>query len=236
MTEQGVKPEVDPAAGDQTESGEKAPEKDPVPYERFSEVNTKLREQEAANEVLKQQVQIYAANPAPATQPPVQNPQQPNDFEGLNVDGADFMTRQQTEQVLKRMNDRYAQASANLDARGAMLDFKQDHPDYTKVVGTKVQMAPALTKYLQENPMTVEQLKVHPRWWEYLYALGSAATKLEKPPKKEPTGDQEEEPQGGPASPSVVTGGRTAVSKGDRWPKISDEEMEVEIAKAKSNG
>ncbi len=244
--EQGVKEQTD-AAGQSQESeqgGQQTQTEQAVPYKRFSEVNEAKNRAEAEANVLREQMKIMAANPPQNTNgaPAGQGYAPPDYLEGLEIEDDETLSGAELKKALKmvasRIDQRFAVAAAS-------YQFQLSNPDYPQVVGRDGIMAPALTKYLQKNPLALSQIKAHPQPWSYLYTLGKAAIEAEKAEKKPPTKteagrepDEEKEekpPPSRPASPAIL-GGRAAFSKASRFTQMSKEEFEKHIAKIKSKG
>lgn len=242
--EPGVKTKEAPAAGEpnQSEPQTQAPAGDEqmIPKERLDQVigqrndleNAKS-DLEAQNEVFKQQLAILQANaPVPQTNP--QANQKGTDYIGSEVADTDFANKEQINEALQQMHQTFSTVIAN-------QQFQLSHPDFNEIVGSREQMAPALTKYLTDNPATAAQIQNHPQPVAFLYALGKTAANAEKAKAKTKKDKEKDEPENKgdstpPASPSALGSGKGNYSAAGKFNKMSAEEFEADVARVKAGG
>ncbi|HEG42466.1 MAG TPA: hypothetical protein ENH94_00300 [Phycisphaerales bacterium] len=239
MAEETGVTEVDPAAVDQTtESQEETVEqteqvsqdlgsKETIPKERLDQVIGQREELKLQNDLLQQQLAIYQANPAAPAGQQRQATSKTNegpDYLGSNVPAEEFLSKDQVNAAFGQMYQQFTQAIAN-------QQFQISNPDFKDIVGTQQKMAPALTQYLIDNPATAAQISTHPQPMHYLYTLGKAAAAAEKAKAK-----AEKKPEPSIASPSAIGGGRGGLVPAEKYGKMTKDEFEVSVAKAKAGG
>ena len=123
-----------------------------IPYERFSEVNNKVKELEQQVQMSQQQIALYQANMQNAQ---AQQPQQqlPNFYEGLEED--DVMTVAEAKKATQAMAQQF-QASIG------ELQFLVQHPDYNQLVGTPQQLGEPLKQAILKNPQIMTEIRHSP--------------------------------------------------------------------------
>ncbi len=205
----------------QVEGAEKTPET--VPYDRFKEVNDKLKASEEREQTLSQQVAVIQANmPTPGQRP------QPDPFDIYKKVGLEDPEDIPTVEQSRKIN---AYFQSQTDAKLAEIRFLQEHPDFTELIGTEDQIrmgqyATPIREAVKNNPALISMIQnsKNPPLAAYelvkLYQKQKPGTEIDTK-KAQATIDEAVANAGRIKSTSNVRGG-SALSEEGRYAKMPD--------------
>ncbi len=190
-----------------------------IPYERFQEVNNKVKELEQQVQLSRQQIALYQANMQNAQ---AQQPQQqvPNFYEGLEDD--DVMTVAEAKKATQAMVQQFSSAINE-------LQFLVQHPDYHQLVGTPQQLGEPLKQAILKNPQIMTEIRYspNPMLTAYNYAkMAQMSMQDGKQQQQQPnqTAAAAIQAASRPGSVSMVAN-RGALNAANRFAAMSDEEF-----------
>lgn len=212
-----------PAAGGQTNlnqdvttpqadlQGNQQPPK-AIPYERFAEVNNKVKELEQQVQLAQQQIALYQANMQQQAQ--AQRPQMPNFYEGLEDD--DVMTVAEAKKATQAMVQQFSSAINE-------LQFLVQHPDYHQLVGTPQQLGEPLKQAILKNPQIMMEIRQSPNPMLTAYNYAKMAS-MQQQTTVNPAAAAAIQAATRPGSASMVANGG-AFNAASRFAAMSDEEF-----------
>lgn len=188
-----------------------------IPYERFQEVNNKVKELEQQVQLAQQQIALYQANMQQQAQQPPQ--QLPNFYDGLEDD--DVMTVAEAKKATQAMVQQFSSAINE-------LQFLVQHPDYHQLVGTPQQLGEPLKQAILKNPQIMTEIRhsPNPMLTAYNYAKMAQAVMNNQQAQQQinPAAAAAIQAATRPGSASMVANGG-AFNAANRFASMSDEEF-----------
>ena len=188
-----------------------------IPYERFAEVNNKVKELEQQVQLAQQQIALYQANMQQQAQQPPQ--QLPNFYDGLEDD--DVMTVAESKKATQAMVQQFSSAINE-------LQFLVQHPDYHQLVGTPQQLGEPLKQAILKNPQIMMEIRQspNPMLTAYNYAKMAQAVMNNQQAQQQinPAAAAAIQAATRPGSASMVANGG-AFNAASRFAAMSDEEF-----------
>lgn len=188
-----------------------------IPYERFAEVNNKVKELEQQVQLAQQQIALYQANMQQQAQQPPQ--QLPNFYDGLEDD--DVMTVAEAKKATHAMVQQFSSAINE-------LQFLVQHPDYHQLVGTPQQLGEPLKQAILKNPQIMMEIRQspNPMLTAYNYAKMAQAVMNNQQAQQQinPAAAAAIQAATRPGSASMVANGG-AFNAASRFAAMSDEEF-----------
>jgi len=188
-----------------------------IPYERFQEVNNKVKELEQQVQLARQQIALYQANMQQQAQQPPQ--QLPNFYDGLEDD--DVMTVAEAKKATQAMVQQFSSAINE-------LQFLVQHPDYHQLVGTPQQLGEPLKQAILKNPQIMMEIRQspNPMLTAYNYAKMAQAVMNNQQAQQQinPAAAAAIQAATRPGSASMVANGG-AFNAANRFASMSDEEF-----------
>ena len=188
-----------------------------IPYERFQEVNNKVKELEQQVQLAQQQIALYQANMQQQAQQPPQ--QLPNFYDGLEDD--DVMTVAEAKKATQAMVQQFSSAINE-------LQFLVQHPDYHQLVGTPQQLGEPLKQAILKNPQIMMEIRQspNPMLTAYNYAKMAQAVMNNQQAQQQinPAAAAAIQAATRPGSASMVANGG-AFNAANRFAAMSDEEF-----------
>lgn len=183
-----------------------------IPYERFQEVNNKVKELEQQIQLSQQQIALYQANMQQQAQ--AQRPQMPNFYEGLEDD--DVMTVAEAKKATQAMVQQFSSAINE-------LQFLVQHPDYHQLVGTPQQLGEPLKQAILKNPQIMMEIRQSPNPMLTAYNYAKMAS-MQQQTTVNPAAAAAIQAATRPGSASMVANGG-AFNAASRFAAMSDEEF-----------
>lgn len=183
-----------------------------IPYERFAEVNNKVKELEQQVQLAQQQIALYQANMQQQAQQPPQ--QLPNFYDGLDDD--DVMTVAEAKKATQAMVQQFASAINE-------LQFLVQHPDYHQLVGTPQQLGEPLKQAILKNPQIMMEIRQSPNPMLTAYNYAKMAS-MQQQTTVNPAAAAAIQAATRPGSASMV-GTNGGFNAANRFASMSDEEF-----------
>ena len=178
---------------------------DPVPYERFSQVNEERNQYASANQVLQQQLALYQANQGQAA-PSLGQQQQQADQDDLaqiaqklsELGPDEGLYGKEAIELVNAVNSRIQRVQAQAER----ASFYAQNPDFHQVVGTEQQIAPPLAHMINQFPQIYNTImQSHD---PYQAALTFGRMGLQQMQQTPQTSQAPQAPQAYPGQPAQV--------------------------------
>ncbi len=232
----------------QSQQQQQAPES--IPYERFTEVNNKVKELEQQVQMSQQQLALYQANMQNPQDQQQQQKQLPDFYEGLEED--DVMTVAEAKKATQAMVQQFSSAINE-------VQFLVQHPDYNEIVGSPQKLGEPLKQAILKNPQIMTEIRhsPNPMLTAYNYAKMAQSGLSDNQQQPNPafqngqaqqlnTGNQQQ-PQVNPAAAAAINsatrpgsasmaGTNGGFNAANRFATMSDEEFAAYEAKILSQG
>ena len=186
----------------------------PIPYERFTAVNNRLKVMEQQIQERDRQLQLYQAQLAQGNQTGATQPQQPQApqapapnplldmLEGIDDD--DVVEGKTIKQVVARVMQQQDNLMQQQAATSAITQFIATHPDYGQLVGSPQQLAEPIQNVLNSNQQIAQDIAQSPNPMQTAYNYAKMYMTLQQQfQPKNPQGGQE---GGIPFTPPVFPG------------------------------
>ena len=225
-----------PAAEGQNQNQDQQQTPEAIPYERFAEVNDKVKDLEQKVQMSQQQLALYQANMQQPQQQ--QQPETPDFYDGLDDD--DIMTVAQAKQATEAMTQKFQSSLSE-------LQFMVQHPDYHDVVGTPQNLGEPLKNAITQNPQIMTEIRSSPNPMLTAYNYAKMVQKTEQPQTNPAFAQQQVKQQTNPEAQAAINaatkpgsasmaGGGSGFNQANLFANMSDDEFAKYEAEVLSKG